>query len=193
MYADDITNIGNDSDAVIHDDDNSCDKQNVDNKYNEADRDNSEEKVFDTGSIDESDGDFNGDKSSSNNDANGDNNNDNEGNNDSNSASDDGVVMTVAIIVIMMMMVITIKMIRLRVMVMLVLMLILATIETLMVMMRIKQKHYIRFSTSKFEKVPQACNFITKETLAQVFSREFCEISKNTFLQNTSGRLLLIS
>ena len=28
---------------------------------------------------------------------------------------------------------------------------------------------------------PQACNFITKETLAQVFSCEFCEISKRTF------------
>ena len=26
-----------------------------------------------------------------------------------------------------------------------------------------------------------ACNFIKKETLAQVFSCEFCEISKNTF------------
>ena len=26
-----------------------------------------------------------------------------------------------------------------------------------------------------------ACNFIKKETLAQVFSYEFCEISKNTF------------
>ena len=25
------------------------------------------------------------------------------------------------------------------------------------------------------------CNFIKKETLAQVFSSEFCEISKNTF------------
>ena len=25
------------------------------------------------------------------------------------------------------------------------------------------------------------CNFIKKETLAQVFSREFCEISKNSF------------
>ena len=32
------------------------------------------------------------------------------------------------------------------------------------------------------EKVfPQACNFIKKETLAQVFSCEFCEISKNNF------------
>ena len=28
----------------------------------------------------------------------------------------------------------------------------------------------------------QACNFIKKETLAQVFSCEFYEISKNTFL-----------
>ena len=36
----------------------------------------------------------------------------------------------------------------------------------------------------------KACNFIKKETLAQVFSCEFCEISKNTFLQNTSTRLL---
>ena len=26
-----------------------------------------------------------------------------------------------------------------------------------------------------------ACNFIKKETLAQVLSREFCKISKNTF------------
>ena len=33
-----------------------------------------------------------------------------------------------------------------------------------------------------------ACNFITKETLARFFSCEFCQISKNTFfLQNTSG------
>ena len=28
---------------------------------------------------------------------------------------------------------------------------------------------------------PEACNFIKKDTLAQVFSSEFCEISKNTF------------
>ena len=27
----------------------------------------------------------------------------------------------------------------------------------------------------------EACNFIKKETLAQVFSFEFCEFSKNTF------------
>ena len=31
----------------------------------------------------------------------------------------------------------------------------------------------------------ESCNFIKKETLAQVFSCEFCEISKNTFLQRT--------
>ena len=31
----------------------------------------------------------------------------------------------------------------------------------------------------------QACNFIKKETLAQVFSCEFCEISKNTFFYKT--------
>ena len=37
----------------------------------------------------------------------------------------------------------------------------------------------------------EACNFIKKETLAQAFSGEFCEISKNTFLLNTSERLLL--
>ena len=28
---------------------------------------------------------------------------------------------------------------------------------------------------------PQACSFIKKEALAQVFSRELCEISKNIF------------
>ena len=32
-----------------------------------------------------------------------------------------------------------------------------------------------------FNKVALACNFIKKETPAQVFSSEFCEISKNTF------------
>ena len=33
---------------------------------------------------------------------------------------------------------------------------------------------------------PQACNFIKKQTLAQVFSCEFCEISRNNFLKRTS-------
>ena len=31
----------------------------------------------------------------------------------------------------------------------------------------------------------QACNFIKKETLAQVFSCEFCQISKDTFSYRT--------
>ena len=30
----------------------------------------------------------------------------------------------------------------------------------------------------------QACNFNKKETMAQVFSCEFCDISKNTFFTN---------
>ena len=32
---------------------------------------------------------------------------------------------------------------------------------------------------------PQPCNFIKKKSLAQVFSCEFCEISKNTFFHRT--------
>ena len=32
---------------------------------------------------------------------------------------------------------------------------------------------------------PEACIFIKKETLAQVFSCKFCEISKNTFSYRT--------
>ena len=31
------------------------------------------------------------------------------------------------------------------------------------------------------EVADKACNFIKKEALAQKFSREFCEISKNSF------------
>ena len=39
---------------------------------------------------------------------------------------------------------------------------------------------------SLFNKVAgAACNFIEKETLAQVFSCEFCKISKNTFFYKT--------
>ena len=41
--------------------------------------------------------------------------------------------------------------------------------------------------------VPEACNFIKKETLTQVFSREFCEISNITFytehLRTTASRV----
>ena len=38
----------------------------------------------------------------------------------------------------------------------------------------------------------KAYNFIKKESLVQVLSCESCEISKNTFFKNTSGRLLLL-
>ena len=34
--------------------------------------------------------------------------------------------------------------------------------------------------------VPKACNFIKREALAQVFSWEFCKISKNTFSHRTA-------
>ena len=33
--------------------------------------------------------------------------------------------------------------------------------------------------------LPKACNFIKKESLEQVFSCEFCEISKKTFFYGT--------
>ena len=33
--------------------------------------------------------------------------------------------------------------------------------------------------------IPKTCNFMKKETLSQVFSYEFCEISKNTFFYRT--------
>ena len=39
---------------------------------------------------------------------------------------------------------------------------------------------------------PQACNFIKKETLTQVFSCEFCEISKNTLFTENLWWLLLM-
>ena len=35
------------------------------------------------------------------------------------------------------------------------------------------------------QRLPQGCNFIKKETLTQVFSCQFCEISKNAFLLRT--------
>ena len=38
---------------------------------------------------------------------------------------------------------------------------------------------------------PEACNFITKETLTQVFSSKFCEIFKNTFFIEQLRWLLL--
>ena len=42
--------------------------------------------------------------------------------------------------------------------------------------------HFLKFLRTHLFK---ACNFIKKETLAQVFTRGFCQISKNTFLYRT--------
>ena len=39
----------------------------------------------------------------------------------------------------------------------------------------------------------QDCNFIKKETLTQVFSVNFAKCLRTLFLQNTSGRLLLLN
>ena len=38
-------------------------------------------------------------------------------------------------------------------------------------------------SSPRARETPDACNFIKKETLAQVFSSEFCQISKNTYFK----------
>ena len=48
-------------------------------------------------------------------------------------------------------------------------------------MIRVYDKNYI-FSNYR----PEAFNFIKKDTLAQMFSCEFCEISKNTFFHRIS-------
>ena len=56
-------------------------------------------------------------------------------------------------------------------------------------------KAVLRNFTKFTGKQAEACNFIKKEALAQVFSCEFCEISKNTFsyrtpLVTTSGNIV---
>ena len=49
-----------------------------------------------------------------------------------------------------------------------------------------KQSAFFSFPQIHFSRLwPGACNFIKKETLAQMFSCEFCEISKNTFSYRT--------
>ena len=48
-------------------------------------------------------------------------------------------------------------------------------------------RNFTEFTGKHLNKVAgMACNIIKKETLAQVFSCEFCEISKNTFFYGTS-------
>ena len=51
--------------------------------------------------------------------------------------------------------------------------------------MNLESKQILLEIESGLEKVviAKACNFITKETLPQVFSCEFCEISKNPFFR----------
>ena len=46
-------------------------------------------------------------------------------------------------------------------------------------------KNFVKFTG----KHPEACSFIKKETLRQVFSCEFCEIFKNTFFTELMLRL----
>ena len=53
-------------------------------------------------------------------------------------------------------------------------------------------RNFAKFTGKHLCHMDQACNFIKKETPAQVFSCAFCEISKKTFLQYTFGRLLLM-
>ena len=43
----------------------------------------------------------------------------------------------------------------------------------------------IAYHKVRTEATVRACNFIKKETLAQVFSCDFCEIFKNTFCYRT--------
>ena len=57
---------------------------------------------------------------------------------------------------------------------------------------KIHRKTPVPESFLKQNRRAEGCNFIKKETLAQVLSCEFCEMSTNTLFQNTSGRLLLI-
>ena len=53
----------------------------------------------------------------------------------------------------------------------------------------VAQRIFVKKLFSEFRKIhrktPEACNFIIKETLAQVFSSEFWEISINTFFHRT--------
>ena len=48
------------------------------------------------------------------------------------------------------------------------------------------KKVFLEISQNPQENACATCNFIIKEALAQVFSREYCEISKNTFYYRTS-------
>ena len=48
------------------------------------------------------------------------------------------------------------------------------------------RQHFVQADTATGDVLQKkVCNFIKKETLAQVFPCEFCEISKNTFFHRT--------
>ena len=47
------------------------------------------------------------------------------------------------------------------------------------------KKVFLEISQNSQESTCDVCNFIKKETLAQMFSCEFCEILKNTFFYRT--------
>ena len=49
-------------------------------------------------------------------------------------------------------------------------------------MLFIKKSFICKESGTATEAATSVCNFVKKETLAHVFSCEFCKISKNTFL-----------
>ena len=53
------------------------------------------------------------------------------------------------------------------------------------------RKVFIEISQNSQESTCARVSFTKKETLTPVFSSEFCEIFKNTFLQNTSWWMLL--
>ena len=55
----------------------------------------------------------------------------------------------------------------------------------------LSKKVFLEISQNSQENTCAACNFIKKEALAQVFSCESCEISKNTFLTEHLWWLLL--
>ena len=55
----------------------------------------------------------------------------------------------------------------------------------------LRKFHKIHRKTPASES-PEACNFIRRETLTQVFSCEFCEISKNAFFYKQLWCLLLV-
>ena len=52
-------------------------------------------------------------------------------------------------------------------------------------------RNLAKFTRKHLCQSPQACSFIEKETLVQVFCCEVYKISKTSILQNNPGRLLL--